>query len=502
MFSSAASPADGGKYAPTGGWLSKWVGKSATPAPQPAMPQLLQHNSIPLTPANHTAAAAAAMYPQQAGHTHGGGKENRQQPSPQSSPQHTYTVPHSYAQPPPLPHFHGAPSQHNHHNTPAHPTTATAQPSPASPTTPSHTLAFASPASASASTPPSPFPRLTSALSLSHFDIGRKLGCGKYGHVYLAREKSCKFIVALKQISLRQLDEDGMHHQLLREIEIQSHLRHVNVLRMYGFFVEDAHVYLVLEFAPRGQLYDYLVAEKHFGEKKTAHYIGDLACAFHFCHVKHIIHRDIKPENLLLGFNNVIKISDFGWSVHAPRDRRQTMCGTLDYLSPEMVANATGERVAYDHSVDIWCLGVLMYEFLYGNPPFFEPDTSDSHKTYTRITRVDLHFPAKPPVSDDAKDLIRRMIVREPERRIRLVDVVQHRWLVGFSGEDVMRRRVEKMRRWERASRREGSLFNGNNNSMSVPGIGAGSAVVVPGGVVGGASGGGALLNGVAKKKF
>ena len=205
----------------------------------------------------------------------------------------------------------------------------------------------------------------------------------------------------------------------------------------------------------------------------------------------------VQPENLLLGFNNVIKISDFGWSVHAPRDRRQTMCGTLDYLPPEMVLNATGHRVAYDHSVDIWCLGVLMYEFLYGNPPFFTPDTADSMKTYKRIKAVDLRFPAQPAVSDDAKDLIRRMIVKEPERRIRLVDVVQHRWLVGYSGEDVMRRRVEKMRRWEKASRREGSLFNGNNNTMIVPGSSGATAAA---GVVGMSAG--PLLNGVAKMKI
>ena len=187
----------------------------------------------------------------------------------------------------------------------------------------------------------------------------------------------------------------------------------------------------------------------------------------------------------MLGFNNVIKISDFGWSVHAPRDRRQTMCGTLDYLPPEMVLNATGQRVAYDHSVDIWCLGILMYEFLYGTPPFCTPDATDALPTYKRIKEVDLHFPAQPVVSDDAKHLIRRMLVREPERRIRLIDVVQHRWLVSFSGDDVMRRRVEKMRRWEKASRREGSLFNGNNNSMVVPASAAGAAVGSVASVVG-----------------
>ena len=337
----------------------------------------------------------------------------------------------------------------------------------------------------SPSTPPTPI-QLSGPLSLSSFDVGKKLGSGKYGHVYLARERVSGFIVALKQISLKQLDKDGMHHQLLREIEIQSHIRHVNVLRMYQFFVEGRFIYLVLEFAPRGQLYDHLLAEKRFSEKKTALFIGDLALAFHFCHTKHIIHRDIKPENLLLGFNNVVKIADFGWSVHAPRDRRQTMCGTLDYLPPEMVLNATGTRVMYDHTVDIWCLGVLMYEFLYGNPPFFVPDSEDPLPTYRRIKAVDLRFPADIDVSEDAKDLIRRMLVKEAKDRIRLVDVVQHRWLVRQTGEELARRRVERMKRWEKNSRREGSLFNGN---IAPPAGIAGGGVVLPamGGVAAGA---------------
>ena len=299
MFTSstAASPADTSKPQPSGSWLNKWIGKSAsaTATPQPPLPSLLQHNSAsPLTPANHTTAPAPHTQLQQAGGANGGGKENRQQPPPHPSPQHTYSIPHNHTQPPPLPHFHNTPAAQPH--TPATLPAATAESTPAHFTynhNPS-TLASPSPSSASPQSGPSPFPRLGSALSLSHFDIGRKLGSGKYGHVYLAREKQSGFIVALKQLSLRQLDEDGMHHQLLREMEIQCHLRHVNVLRMYGFFVEDAHVYLVLEYAPRGQLYDFLLAEKHFTEKKTAHYIGDLACAFHFCHVKHIIHRDIK----------------------------------------------------------------------------------------------------------------------------------------------------------------------------------------------------------------
>ena len=99
--------------------------------------------------------------------------------------------------------------------------------------------------------------------------------------------------------------------------------------------------------------------------RPIAQYILALADALGFCHLKHVIHRDIKPENLLLGYKGEIKIADFGWSVHAPSSRRTTLCGTLDYLPPEMIENKD-----HDHTVDIWALGVLAYEFLVGSPPF------------------------------------------------------------------------------------------------------------------------------------
>ena len=117
------------------------------------------------------------------------------------------------------------------------------------------------------------------------------------------------------------------------------------------------------------------------------------------CHKKHVIHRDIKPDHLLLGATGDIKIADFGWSVlHAPSSGRNTLCGTLDYLPPEIV-----EGRPHDEMVDIWSLGVLLYDFLVGTPPF-ETETESHTATYRKISRVDLNFP--PGVAIDAQDLI------------------------------------------------------------------------------------------------
>eukprot|EP00607_Mallomonas_marina_P005533 CAMPEP_0182427952 /NCGR_PEP_ID=MMETSP1167-20130531/20915_1 /TAXON_ID=2988 /ORGANISM="Mallomonas Sp, Strain CCMP3275" /LENGTH=302 /DNA_ID=CAMNT_0024610559 /DNA_START=114 /DNA_END=1022 /DNA_ORIENTATION=- len=260
-------------------------------------------------------------------------------------------------------------------------------------------------------------------LKLQDFEIGKPLGRGKFGDVYLARERKSKFIVALKAIKKSQLFKAGVEHQLRREIEIQTNLRQKNILRMYGYFYDDKRIYLVLEYAPGGELYKQLTARGHFTEAITARYILDLSIALHYCHQKHVIHRDIKPENLLVGVNGHIKIADFGWSVHAPNSRRTTLCGTLDYLPPEMV-----EGRDHNETADIWSLGVLTYEFLVGSPPF---EAEGARATYRRISNVDLRFP--PSVPTGARDLISRLLVKDQNKRMRLTDVPRHYWIVQLT---------------------------------------------------------------------
>ena len=256
--------------------------------------------------------------------------------------------------------------------------------------------------------------------TLNDFEIGKKLGAGKFGNVYLAREKQTKYIVALKVLKKSQLLRASVEHQLRREIEIQSHLRHQNILRMYGYFFDSKRIYLILEYSPGGELYKRLQSLGHFDEKSSAKMLVELASALNYCHTKHVIHRDIKPENLLIGAHGEMKIADFGWSVHAPTSRRNTMCGTLDYLPPEMV-----EGNEHDETVDIWCLGVLLYEFLTGVPPF---ETSSHTATYKRIVKVDLRFPRN--VSEDAQDLIRKLLVKDPTKRLALEAVPNHPWVL------------------------------------------------------------------------
>ncbi|EKG17206.1 hypothetical protein MPH_05584 [Macrophomina phaseolina MS6] len=233
------------------------------------------------------------------------------------------------------------------------------------------------------------------------FEIGKPLGKGKFGRVYLAKERQSGFVCALKVLHKSELQQGKVEKQVRREIEIQSNLAHPNILRLFGHFHDSKRIFLILEFAGKGELYKHLRKEQRFPEWKAAQYIAQMAGALKYLHKKNIMHRDIKPENILVGIHGEIKISDFGWSVHAPNKRRNTMCGTLDYLPPEMIKPGSSENF-YNEKVDLWSLGVLTYEFLVGEAPFEDTPVM----TQRRIARAEMTIPSF--VSPEARDLIKK----------------------------------------------------------------------------------------------
>ncbi|OAF70901.1 hypothetical protein A3Q56_01300 [Intoshia linei] len=256
---------------------------------------------------------------------------------------------------------------------------------------------------------------------VTDFEIGQLLGSGNFGSVFLAREKKTKFIIAMKVIN--RLRVGNFSNQICREIEIQSHLVHRHIIRMYDYFYDENRIYLIVEYAPGGELYGMLKRKKRFCEQLSATYTLQISIALSYLHDNNVIHRDLKPENILLGYHAEIKITDFGWAVHAPSSRRTTFCGTIDYLSPEMV-----EGKVHDSAVDLWTVGVLLYEFLNGSPPF---ETGGAQSTYHLIKNIQYTIPDY--FADGAINLIDGLLKYNPKDRTSLKKIVHNKWITDLA---------------------------------------------------------------------
>eukprot|EP00397_Hematodinium_sp_SG-2012_P019549 GEMP01020090.1.p1 GENE.GEMP01020090.1~~GEMP01020090.1.p1 ORF type:complete len:362 (+),score=62.31 GEMP01020090.1:177-1262(+) len=266
---------------------------------------------------------------------------------------------------------------------------------------------------------------------LNDFDIGPKLGSGRFGTVYLARDRLTRYIIALKVYKRKcseMRDIKGVRN-FRREIEIQCHLYHPNILRLFGWFYDNAAAYVLLEIAIHGDLMTLLQTNGNMlNEPRTAKYMKQMIDAVAHCHSKNVVHRDIKPENIMVAGDarpgrETLKLGDFGWAIHLTNaiSRRRTFCGTLEYLAPEI-----STKQEYSFSVDIWSLGILAFELLCGNPPF---NGSNSEATFKKIETQPLEFPKSPALSDCAKDFISAFLHKNPGQRITMSEAREHTWI-------------------------------------------------------------------------
>ena len=267
--------------------------------------------------------------------------------------------------------------------------------------------------------------------TVDRFEIGRPLGKGRFGRVYLAREKKSKFICVLKTISMNLIRSSTQIQLIAREVEINAQLNHENILKMYGYFADQERFYFILEFANQGDLYGIMMSQptRCFPEHISSNYVRQVIKALIYLKSKKIIHRDIKPENILVQ-EGVLKLSDFGWAIHNPENRiRTTHCGTLDYTPPEMLLREmTGKQNQYDFGVDVWSMGILAYELSCGHAPF---QNNDVQKTQQKIYNLHFNFPKN--FSTELKDFVEKILKKNTKDRMPLEKMLEHPWIAKYA---------------------------------------------------------------------
>ena len=262
---------------------------------------------------------------------------------------------------------------------------------------------------------------------ITDFTISKELGAGSFGHVYLVTHKKTKANYAIKAIDKRNKSNIEEKPYFRREVEVMYKIHHPNVVKLYGHFEDNNYCYFIMEYIPKGNMFGLIPQDKkkRVSTQLVASLIKDVISAVYFLHNMNppIIHRDIKPENVLLTDTLAAKLTDFGWSNYIQEDeKRTTVCGTPIYLAPEII-----KEKGHDEKVDIWCIGVLLFELATGSVPF---PGNDIETLENNILKLKIQWPKD--INLDIKNLIMKILKLDPKARISLSDMMQHHFITKY----------------------------------------------------------------------
>ncbi|KJE90870.1 AGC/PKA protein kinase [Capsaspora owczarzaki ATCC 30864] len=270
-------------------------------------------------------------------------------------------------------------------------------------------------------------------LSMADFQVLALVGTGSFGQVSVVRHRATKEPFALKVIQKLPIVEQGQDEHVLEEQRLLLRTDTPFVVTLFATFQDRKALYFVLEYLNGGELFTYLREALRFTNTTAKFYASEVVCAIDYLHSQDIAYRDLKPENILLDSSGHIKLIDFGFArTMRATDRTWSLCGTPEYLAPEIILNK-----GHGREVDCWSIGVLLYEMLLGYPPFHG---SNNVEMYENIITGKYSFPDCVPIYSQARLLVSQLLVSSISRRLTISEIKNHSWFEGVDWEVVKQR--------------------------------------------------------------
>ncbi|KAG0293540.1 hypothetical protein BGZ96_002709 [Linnemannia gamsii] len=268
------------------------------------------------------------------------------------------------------------------------------------------------------------------------FSSLRAIGTGTFGRVYLTKFRQNQTYYAMKVLKKSEVVRLKQVEHINSEKQILAQVHYPFIVNLFTTFQDDRHLYMLLEYVIGGELFSHLRKAGQFTNDMTRFYAAEIVLAIEYLHSKDIIYRDLKPENLLLDSAGHVKITDFGFAKHV-QDRTWTLCGTPEYLAPEII-----QSKGHGKAVDWWALGILIFEMLAGYPPFFD---DNPFGIYEKILAGRIYFP--PHIDPTAKDLIKKLLTADRTKRLGNLkggsdDIKNHKWFRGVDWQGLLDKTV------------------------------------------------------------
>ena len=265
-------------------------------------------------------------------------------------------------------------------------------------------------------------------VKLSDFEKMQTVGLGSFGRVRLCRYKKNDKIYVMKILKKMEIIKQKQVDHVFSEFNILSVLNHPFIVQLVGLNFDDPkYLYFIIEYVQGGELFTLLRNRGSFPLEQAKFYTAHIITIFEYLHGKNIIYRDLKPENILINKNGYLKLTDFGFAKYLDNEKTYTLCGTPEYLAPEIILNK-----GHGKPVDWWTMGILLYEMLVGIDPFSDDDPM---KTYQKIIKGKINFPKD--FDKNAKSLIKHLLTADTTKRYGCLkngvkDILNHRLFIGY----------------------------------------------------------------------